>query len=164
MPALVKREEMAPPRLHIICGGGTGSHLLRNLHARGYHLSVGPLSELDDDAQTARSLGVEFAQVPTDGRPETDSLAHARKLLVAADAVILTPFAVGKGNLASLALALELSPQTPLYLVLGGEFARRDYSGGEAARLYALLRARAAAVPRTTSDLLPMLAGRFPLD
>ncbi len=151
-------------RLHVVCGGGTGSLLLRNLHGAGFRVSAGPLSEIDDDTRTARTLGMEVAVLPLDGTRGPETLAKARELAVASSAVILTPFAVGKGNLTSLTLARDLPPPIPLYLVLGGEFARRDYTGGEAMRLYEGLRDRATARPRSASEVLALLLARFPPD
>ena len=154
---------MPNARLHVICGGGTGGLLLRRLHERGYRLSAGPLSELDDDARTGHALGIELALVAKGGGPAADPLARARALLSGSDGVILTPFAVGTGNLTSLSLPLEFAPPTRLFLVLGGEFARRDYTGGEATKLYGLLRDRATAVVRGVAELLPVLTDRYPI-
>jgi iron complex transport system ATP-binding protein len=144
--------------LHVICGGGTGSQLLRKLHERGYRLSAGPLSELDDDARTARDVGAELILVPSLAAPSSEALDRAKALLSMADAVILTPFAVGRANLTSLTLVTDVPPEIPVFLVLGGDFARRDYTGGEATALYNRLRTRAAALPRSVADLLPLLA------
>lgn len=153
---------MGPARLHVVCGGGTGAQLLRSLQELGYRISVGPLSELDDDAKTAVVLGLDVVCLPQDGDARARALARVRSLLAEADGVVLTPFAVGRGNLESLSLAAELPLRIPLYLVVGGEFGLRDYTGGEATRVYRHLRSRATAVPRSFHELLPLLVERFP--
>lgn len=137
---------------------------MRSLHELGYPLSTGPLSDLDADAHTARQLGVPVAIVPSGSTPSVGVLAAARELLGAARGVILTPFAVGPGNLTSLWLVLELPAAVPIFLVLGGEFARRDYTGGEATRAYEQLRSRAAIAVRSASELMVGLVKRLPPD
>ncbi len=154
---------MGPAHLHVVCGGGTGAQLLSRLHGLGYRITAGPLSDLDDDAQTAATLGLEVVLTPPVGVPRAGALDRVRELLAEADGVVLTPFAVGKGNLENLTLATELPLGKPLYLVVGGEFARRDHTGGEASRLYGQLRARATALPGSLHELLPLLLDRFPL-
>lgn len=155
---------MTPVRLHVVCGGGTGGPLLRRLAAEGYRLSVGPLSVRDDDTRTAIELGADLATVDSDGTSEADALDRARTLLARADGVILTSFAVGRGNLSSLSLPLELPDDVPLFLVSATDFSRRDYTGGEATRLYRLLEARVRARPRSLYELLPILAAHLPSD
>ena len=48
-------------RVHLVCGGGTGSSLMRELTDRGYEVSAGVLNALDSDEVTGRELGLSMA-------------------------------------------------------------------------------------------------------
>ncbi len=152
---------MAPARFHVVCGGGTGSQLLRRLHERGYDLSAGALAENDDDAETARSLGVNVVIAPMPGGLGPPIVARLRELMLRSTAVILTPFAVGRGNLPNLETVLELPADHPLLIVVGGDFARRDYTGGVASALYGVLRSRAEFTCRSSEELARWIPDRF---
>ncbi len=154
---------MSLVRFHVVCGGGTGSQLLRRLHAKGYELSAGVLAENDDDALTASALGATVVLAPIPGSIEPKILARVRRCMLRSAGVILTPFAVGRGNLPNLEVVLGLPPELPVLIVVGGEFARRDYTGGEATRIYEALRARALASVASSEDLVREVTARFPL-
>ena len=85
-------------RIHLVCGGGTGSSLMRDLVDRGYEVSAGVLNALDSDEVTGRELGLPMA-VEAPFTPITDE-AHAENLALVeqADTVILTDVPIGRGN------------------------------------------------------------------
>jgi iron complex transport system ATP-binding protein len=85
-------------KIHLICGGGTGSDLMRDLVDRGYEVSAGVLNALDSDEVTGRELGLPMA-VEAPFTPITDE-AHAENLALVeqADTVILTDVPIGRGN------------------------------------------------------------------
>ena len=89
-------------QVHVICGGGTGSEILRALHRAGCQVSAGILSMNDSDYETAGALGI-FCITEPPFCPITDP---ARKVLLeqitAADAVVMTATPVGEGNLDNL--------------------------------------------------------------
>ena len=84
--------------MHLVCGGGTGSTLMRELTDRGYDVSAGVLNALDSDEVTGRELGLPMA-VEAPFSPIGDD-AHAENLRLMADAdfVILTAVPLGHGN------------------------------------------------------------------
>jgi iron complex transport system ATP-binding protein len=85
-------------RVHIVCGGGTGAQLMRELVDAGYEVSAGVLNALDSDEVTGRELGLSMA-VEAAFSPIGEN-AHAENLRLAADAdlVILTDVPIGHGN------------------------------------------------------------------
>ena len=85
-------------RVHVVCGGGTGSQLVRDLVDRGYRVSAGTLNALDSDEVTGRELGLSMA-VEAPFSPVGDS-AHDEnlQLMATADLVILTAVPLGHGN------------------------------------------------------------------
>ena len=97
-------------RVHVVCGGGTGSSLMRELTDRGYSVSAGVLNALDSDEVTGRELGLPMA-VEAPFSPVGDD-AHAENLRLMGDAelVIVAPVPLGRGNVRNLdavKLALE---------------------------------------------------------
>jgi iron complex transport system ATP-binding protein len=85
-------------RVHLVCGGGTGSHLMRELVDDGYEVSAGVLNALDGDEAVGRELGLQMA-VEAPFSPVGDR-AHAEnlELMALADLVVLTDVPVGNGN------------------------------------------------------------------
>jgi iron complex transport system ATP-binding protein len=85
-------------RVHLVCGGGTGSRLMRELVDDGYDVSAGVLNALDGDEAVGRELGLPMA-VEAPFSPVGDR-AHAENLdlMAAADLVVLTGVPIGNGN------------------------------------------------------------------
>jgi iron complex transport system ATP-binding protein len=103
-------------RVHVVCGGGTGAGLMRELVDAGYEVSAGVLNALDTDEETGRELGLHMA-VEAPFSPVGDE-AHAEnlELMRAADLVIVTAVPVSHGNARNIAAALEaLGEGTPVW-------------------------------------------------
>ena len=114
-------------RVHLVCGGGTGSGLMRELVDAGYDVSAGVLNALDTDEATGQELGLPMA-VEAPFSPVGDE-AHGENLALmrAADLVIVTAVPVSHGNARNIAAAVEAaSTGTPVWAargVLDGDFA-----------------------------------------
>ena len=64
LPELMETDEgPGALRVHVICGGGTGTALLLALHGRGYAVTAAGLNEGDTDAEVAAMLGIPFASL-----------------------------------------------------------------------------------------------------
>ncbi len=85
-------------RVHLVCGGGTGSSLMRELSDRGYSVSAGVLNALDSDEVTGRELGLPMAVEAPFAPIGDDSHAENLRLLADADLVVLTDVPLGRGN------------------------------------------------------------------
>lgn len=148
------------PRVHVICGGGTGAGLLVALHDLGFPLSAACLHAGDTDADAAERLGVSFAREPAFSLLSYAGLEQAALLARSADIVLLTPFPVGRVNLANLEAALSLRRAgKPVLCVSPEEFAARDFTGGAARKLWAALIAEGAILLPTPKAALEHLAG-----
>ena len=90
-------------RVHVICGGGSGSGLLRELVDAGYEVSAGVLNALDGDEAAGRELGLQMV-VAAPFAPIGDA-EHAANLELArsANLVILTAVPIGNGNARNIA-------------------------------------------------------------
>ena len=85
-------------RVHLVCGGGTGSSLMRELSDRGYSVTAGVLNALDSDEVTGRELGLSMAVEAPFAPIGDDAHAENLRLLAEADIVIVTAVPLGRGN------------------------------------------------------------------
>ncbi len=94
-------------RVHLVCGGGTGSGMMRELVDAGYDVSAGVLNALDTDEETGRELGLRMA-VEAPFSPVSDE-AHAENLALMdrADVVIVTAIPVSHGNERNIVAVME---------------------------------------------------------
>ena len=114
-------------RVHLVCGGGTGAGLMRELVDAGYDVSAGVLNALDTDEETGAELGLSMA-VEAPFSPVGDE-AHAQnlELMRSADLVMLAAVPVSHGNARNIEAVLEAAAAgTPVWAVRGvldGDFA-----------------------------------------
>ena len=94
-------------RVHVVCGGGTGAGLMRELVDAGYEVTAGVLNALDTDEETGRELGLSMA-VEAPFSPVGDE-AHAEnlELMRAADLVLVSAVPVSHGNARNVEAAHE---------------------------------------------------------
>jgi iron complex transport system ATP-binding protein len=114
-------------RVHLVCGGGTGSGLMRELVDAGYDVTAGVLNALDTDEETGRELGLQMV-VEAPFSPVGDE-AHAENLALmgTADLVMVAAVPVSRGNALNIEAVLEvLRGGAPVWAdaaVLEGDFA-----------------------------------------
>ncbi len=114
-------------RVHLVCGGGTGAGLMRELVDAGYDVSAGVLNALDTDEETGSELGLSMA-VEAPFSPVGDE-AHEQnlELMRDADLVMLAAVPVSHGNARNIEAVLEAAAAgTPVWAVRGvldGDFA-----------------------------------------
>jgi len=115
-------------RVHLVCGGGTGAGLMRQLVDAGYDVTAGVLNALDTDEETGRELGLQMA-VEAPFSPVGDE-AHADnlELMRAADLVLITAVPISAGNARNVEAALELAAAgTPVWADAG--VVDQDFAG-----------------------------------
>jgi iron complex transport system ATP-binding protein len=153
-PYLVVSGPPAPrgggPRVHVICGGGSGSEALARFVELGYRVTVGVVHVMDSDDETARTLGLQVVEEAPFSPVGAEAVASAAVLAGAAQAVLVAPVPFGPGNLGNLEVAAAaLAKGVPVVIVDG--IADRDFSGGVAA-------ARAAEMVAAGAQTAPDLA------
>jgi iron complex transport system ATP-binding protein len=158
---IIEEEEVALEgalRIHIICGAGTGADLMYDLQQKGYTLSAGVLCINDSDYDTAAELGIPCIVEPPFGAIQQCSMEELETVLHDVDAIIVTDMPVGMGNLDNIRI-LERFCETPIFLLEHANAIKpiRDFTGGEAERLLALLRKRGAIPVTGYHDLLKKL-------
>ncbi|MDR0470390.1 MAG: ABC transporter ATP-binding protein [Nitrososphaerota archaeon] len=136
----------APKRsltVHIICGAGSGSSLMKQLIDDGYNVTAGVLNLLDTDQETASFLKIPITtEAPMSPISE---VAHNNnlQLIKKADFVIVTSFPYGYGNIKNLDAALYAVDQgIPTFMI--DEYAYliglQDYTKGQAQEKLQLLK------------------------
>lgn len=147
------------PRVHVICGGGTGAPIFARLLQRGYLVTAGVLNRGDADQEVAESLGIETLSLPPFSPITEEAEMRNMELARQSAAIVLSDVPIGTANLANLRAALLLArEERPIFLLRPSGFAMRDFTGGEASELYQELTALARGVCESTSDLVERLA------
>jgi iron complex transport system ATP-binding protein len=138
-------------RVHLVCGGGTGAQLMAGLARAGAELSVGVLNVLDSDFELAEALGVRVVAEAPFSAVTPAAADEARRLALAADAVVLAAVPFGASNLANLGVVEDAAAAgKPVYLVDAEGALKRDFTGGEAPKRLAACGPGAAKSRRST--------------
>jgi iron complex transport system ATP-binding protein len=144
--------------IHLICGGGTGSQIMKTLLDEGYRITTGVLNLLDTDHETAQLLNI-----PTTNEapfsPITDE-AHKTNLQVInkANVVVVTPTQFGEGNLRNLdAAKTALENGIPTILVEDGPIEERDFTNGKATDYLRNLKTKGAITVKNIQALIDLL-------
>ena len=144
--------------VHLICGGGTGSPVMKTLLDEGYHVTAGVLNLLDTDQETAKLL-----LVPTTKEapfsPITDEAHKANLQMISkANVLVVTPTQFGEGNLRNLdAAEMALKEGTPTILLENGSTEERDFTKGKATEYLTKLKNNGAITVKSISELVTFL-------
>ncbi len=144
--------------IHLICGAGTGTALMKILLEEGYNVSAGVLNVLDTDFETAQFLNIPVAsEAPfssTTEKTRKDNLDMINK----ASTVVVTSVPFGHGNLQNLEMALEaMMKGIPVFVIDDVPIESRDFSKGQATALFERLKSMGAVFVKNQEELLHML-------
>ena len=144
--------------VHMICGAGTGSPVMKVLTDEGYVVTAGVLNLLDTDQETAKLLGVatsnEAPFSPITGEAHKSNLQMMRK----SNVVVITPTQFGEGNLRNLVAAqTALKEGIPVILLEDGPLSERDFTNGKATEYITKLKEDGAVTVASTAELLAVL-------
>ncbi len=150
------------PALFLIAGGGSGTPLYYPLLEQGWNLRVGVLNLLDTDEETARALNLEMVSVEPFSPISESAYQRAWELMRMSCAVVLTDVPFGRGNLQNLRLALEAQQSgIPVYALASRPITERDFTDGEATRLWQALHSAGAHLYPDQHALLNALQALF---
>jgi iron complex transport system ATP-binding protein len=144
--------------VHLICGGGTGSPVMKTLLDEGYRVTAGVLNLLDTDQETAQLLAV-----PTTNEapfsPITDEPHKANiRMISQADVLVVTPTQFGEGNLRNLEAAKSaLEYGTPTVLLEDGPIEDRDFTRGKATEYLKKLKNKGAITVNSIKELVQFI-------
>jgi len=144
--------------IHLICGGGTGSPLMKILTDEGYSVTAGVLNLLDTDHETAQLL-----RIPTVNEapfsPITDE-AHITnlKMISKTNVLVIAPTQFGEGNLRNLEAAEKaLEKGIPTIILEDGPMEERDFTKGKATNYITKLKNSGAITVKNACELLQFL-------
>lgn len=121
-------------KVHVVCGGGTGSEVMAMLVASGCQVTAGALNRGDSDFETAQLLGVQVAEEQPFMPISEEAFEKTKQMIADAEAVILTDVPFGWGNIVNLKAILEAA--NGLVVVFNPEtISERDFVNGEASAL-----------------------------
>lgn len=124
-------------KVHVICGGGSGSEIISSLHNSGFEVSAGVLCIGDLDWKISKDFDLKLAEEIPFSRISDDAYEINKALAAAADYIVLTDLYIGKANLRNLEVLLEKELQNKSIIILGDDsFQQRDITKGAAMALY----------------------------
>jgi len=144
--------------VHLICGGGTGSPVMKILLDEGYRITAGVLNLLDTDQETAHVLSI-----PTTNEapfsPITDEPHKANLQMISkADVLVITPTQFGDGNLRNLEAAeAALEKGIPTILLEDSPIEERDFTCGKATEYLKKLKNKGASTVKSIKELVQFL-------
>ncbi len=144
------------PLVHVICGGGSGTSLMRRLSEEDIPFSAGVLSAGDTDYAVANSLGAPVVEEESYAPISTNAHAKNTAAASAAETVIICDAPVGRGNLRNLQAAAKAQESNIQAVLLRDGLppcaTKRDYTDGEATALFDKIIARGARVVSSVDE------------
>jgi iron complex transport system ATP-binding protein len=156
IPALIRRKETDQGfSIHIICGAGTGTGLMKILAEMGFNLTVGVLNAPDTDYETAQLLNIpSVIEAPFSPISEENYRANL-EIILRSDAVVISSVPFGYANLKNLEAAREaIKRGIPVIVLDDIPIEQRDFTKGEATEIIRELRDKGAIFVRNEQDLL----------
>lgn len=152
-----KQREKTDLAIHLISGGGSGSHLISLLHHAGYELRCGVLSENDSDCQMARRFAIPTLVEPPFSRMSSEKEEQLAEQVRDADVVIVSSMPVGWGNYPNIRVLLQINPDKIIFMIppTGPVFA--DHTSGVATSTLEQLCTSGAKQVYSPTELLEML-------
>jgi len=130
--------------VHVICGGGSGSKIIRRLYENGYHLTMGVLHPSDTDAVIAEAFHISCVVSQPFSKIDTLSAQKNRAQIAQADWVVLSNVAWGEQNIDNLHAAFCAKK---LIIIEDTPIEERDFLQGQGiATYYELLKIPQVAV------------------
>jgi iron complex transport system ATP-binding protein len=121
-------------KVHVVCGGGTGSEVMAMLTAAGCQVTAGALNRGDSDFEAAQLLGVSVVEEQPFMPISQEAFERTKEMIADAEVVVLTDVPFGWGNIVNLRAILEAAKG--LVVVFNPEtIADRDFVNGEASAL-----------------------------
>lgn len=148
-------------RVHVLCGGGSGSTILKTLHDNGYGLSVGVLNILDSDYESAKDMHIQVVTEAPFAPINPENHAENLRLIDETGVVVVSPFPVGPGNLKNLEAAkYAMLAGKQVYVMKPEKSVNVDFVNGKADSEINGLISSGAIVVRTVDELIARLTGK----
>jgi iron complex transport system ATP-binding protein len=144
--------------IHMICGAGTGTSIMKTLVDEGYSVTAGVLNVLASDYEACELLKVPVVSTPPFSGITDKAYADNLDLIFNAGMLVITAVPFGSGNYRNLEAAKEaLINGIPTYVIYEVPIESRDFTNGRASQLMAELKVLGAVFVSHPSDLPSML-------
>jgi iron complex transport system ATP-binding protein len=144
--------------VHLICGCGTGSPLMKILKDEGYFVTAGVLNLLDTDQETAQLLKIPITSEAPFSPITKEAHTANLQMISLAKVIVITPTQFGDGNLRNLEAAeTALEKGIPTILLEDRSIEERDFTNGKATKYLTKLKNNGAITVKSTSELLQFL-------
>lgn len=124
------------PAVHVVGGGGASKALIESLVVKGYPVTLGVVNVNDSDWERAQRLGVLTIESPPFSFIDDSLYQLNLQAMQKAQLVILADIPFGPGNLPNLKAVAQRAKDGQTIMVINGEIAGRDFTGGEAEQLF----------------------------
>jgi iron complex transport system ATP-binding protein len=140
VPIRVMKELMdgKKARIHVICGGGTGEQILEMINSLGFEVTCGVLNRGDSDWDMCRLLRIKCVEVPPFSDINEKELSENRRLLEAADLVLVSDVPYGMRNLKNLEQLIDIDKR----IYMKRAQSQVDFTGGLATNIIKKLEKR----------------------
>ena len=148
--------------IHVICGAGTGTTILKTFHDEGYSVSAGVLNVADSDFETCELLKILSISDP----PFSDitDKAHEANIVMIKNAniIILTDVPFGLGNIKNIEAAITAAKHgIPTYVINETTINERDFTHGKTAtQLMLQLKEHGAIFVKNQTELFDILKNK----
>ncbi|MCX7796006.1 MAG: ABC transporter ATP-binding protein [bacterium] len=123
-------------KVHVICGGGTGTKVIYLLH-NNFDISAGVINLLDSDADVCNELGVNAVFEAPFSPISEENYKKNISMIDESDIVIITPFPFGEGNLYNLkAFEYAVNVGKITIMIDGPSIEERDFTNGKATSVW----------------------------
>ncbi|MGA1875493.1 MAG: ABC transporter ATP-binding protein [bacterium] len=154
-------------RIHVVCGGGSGSEIIRRLVQEGFRVSTGVLNLGDSDEVTARYLDIPVIEEKPFS-PISEAAFHRNMAAISiSDFVLLAPIMIGHGNIHNLQAVDQALAMDKQVIVIGHEREHGleqqfDFTEDKEGKiLYQQILDRGGHLLEDLTELFPFLAGRL---
>lgn len=145
-------------KIHLICGGGSGSDIMGLLLDKGFKVTSGVLNVLDSDFEAANNFKIQvIGEIPFS---EITKESHEKniELIKKANFVIVTDFQIGAGNLKNIEAAeIALNFKMPVIVIDSSSISDKDFIGGNLETHFKMLKKNGAIFVKNLQDALNVL-------
>lgn len=151
-------KEIGKRRVHLICGGGSGSSIMSNLKVDGFFVSCGVLNIMDTDYETAKALKIPIVSEAPFSNISEESYKENIEEIKLCENVILANVEFGYGNLSNLeAIEQALNVGKKVIILQKSPITDRDYTKGEATKIYKKIIEKGAILVHSQEELFKSL-------
>lgn len=152
------KTKLAKRRLHLICGGGSGSLIMSSLKVDGFLVSCGVLNVMDTDYETAKALEIPVVSEAPFSQISNDTYKENIEMIKSSEIVVVTNVEFGYGNLLNLKATEQAHDIGKKVIILQEtSITERDYTKGKATEIYKRIIEKGAILVHNVEELFEFL-------